>query len=238
MFHGWHCYAKQSKFTLSLADPLGRLRIELAWRLECPVFWVVSWSSWERLQNLLLHSIKIMSGLALTSSILFPRLLFWYLLTEWNPFKPAFWCEIHKHNIHLLGSKLLVSKKGEVLSQSSDTNMSSNPVRCALSDVTGAMFEFRIVHFSRWWSFTASLVRQPCAGSVQRENMQSIPRYHSRMWWNNTKLPSKSSWMLSTKGMEAPLVIFCFQFYHWLPMLPWVDVLMCWCCGPLPGKQR
>jgi len=28
-----------------------------------------------------------------------------------------------------------------------------------------------------------------------------------------------------------------FPFYHWLAVLPWVDVLMFWCHGPLPRKQ-
>lgn len=38
MFRGWPCYEKQPKFTLSLADPLGRVRIELARGLECSGF--------------------------------------------------------------------------------------------------------------------------------------------------------------------------------------------------------
>lgn len=142
-----------------------------------------------------------------------------------------------KSNSHLLGSKLLVRKKTAALSQSLANKRVHHSVRRALSYVTAAMFECSVVHFPRWWSFTASPVRQPCAGSAQRENTQSIPPYHSRMWWSNTRLPSKSNWMLSTKGMETPLTIFDFQFYYWLPVLTGVDVLMCWCHGYLPRKQ-
>lgn len=54
-----------------------------------------------------------------------------------------------KNNSHLLGSELLVHKKTEALSQSLANKQVQDSVRYALSYVTAAMFECRVVHFSR-----------------------------------------------------------------------------------------
>lgn len=63
--------------------------------------------------------------------------------------KEYFDINICKNISHLLGSKLLVHKKTEALSQSLANKQVQDSVRCTLSYVTAAMFECRVVHFSR-----------------------------------------------------------------------------------------
>lgn len=58
----------------------------------------------------------------------------------------------------------------------------------------------RSVSLCRWWSSTASHVRQPCVWSAQRANTGSTWLFLCGMWWNSTRLRWRHSWMPYTAG--------------------------------------